>query len=163
MVLIGKYIAFKNTNRFGDFIEEIESVNREGYDFLYVTNESFSDEDKENFFHNMIEIASLCEKDVYAEFPLTHFEDMKKLYYANVKKIVASSKTTLTDEVINDGMTRFGKDLIIKESDFKKIVSSNANVENAGSDSFVIFDTDEKIDVYSVKEALNKRVLKQKV
>lgn len=157
MVLIGKYIAFKNTNRFGDFIEEIESVNREGYDFLYVTNESFSDEDKENFFHNMIEIAALCEKDVYAEFPLTHFEDMKKLYYANVKKIVASSKTTLTDEVINDGMTRFGKDLIVKESDFMKIVSSNANVENAGSDSFVIFDTDEKIDVYSVKEALNQK------
>ncbi|MBO4775190.1 MAG: hypothetical protein J5515_01125, partial [Lachnospiraceae bacterium] len=153
MVLIGKYIAFKNTNRFGDFIEEIESVNREGYDFLYVAGDAYSDEDKENFFHNMIEIASLCEKDVYAEFPLTHFEDMKKLYYANVKKIVASSKTILTDEVINDGMTRFGKDLIVKDSEFNKVIADNSSLENIGSDSFVIFNTSDKIDVYSIKES----------
>ncbi len=164
MILIGKSLEFTNNSSFRDFTNEIESVNKEGYDFLYVKGEAYSDADKENFFHNMIEIVTLCEKEVYAEFPLTHFEDMKKLYYANVKKIIATSKTTLGDDVIEDGKTRFGKELVIKEADFNSIFVSDNNFSTILSDdSFVIIDSKEKTDVYAIKDELNKKGFETKV
>ena len=89
MILTGKKIEFGNSSSFRDFTDIIEDVNNKGFDYLYVKGEAYTDADKENFFHNMIEIASLCEKKVIVEFPLTHFEDMKKLYYANVSQIIA--------------------------------------------------------------------------
>lgn len=118
MVLFGKKIEFGNNNSFRDFTDVINDVNTKGYDYLYVKGEAYSDADKENFFHNMIEIASLCEKKVYVEFPLTHFEDMKKLYYANVCHIIASDGTTLENSVIEDGKKRFGEKLVVCKNDF---------------------------------------------
>ena len=121
MVLFGKKIEFGNINSFRDFTDIINDVNTKGYDYLYVKGEAYSDADKENFFHNMIEIASLCEKKVLVEFPLTHFEDMKKLYYANVCQIIASEGTTLEDSVIEDGKKRFGEKLVVNKKDFAGI------------------------------------------
>ena len=164
MVLIGKSFDFKNDKSFRDYIDEIEKVNKEGYDFLLVSGEAFSDKDKENFFHNMIEIVTLCEKEVYVEFPLTHFEDMKKLYYANVKKIIATDKTTLTDEVIEDGKTRFGKDLVIKKDAFKSLLITNeSDIEKVEDDSFLYIRDFETKDIYALKDSLNKKGFETKV
>ena len=118
MILIGKKIDFNNSSSFRDYIDIINDVNVKGYDYLYVKGEAYSDADKENFFHNMIEIVAMCEKKVIAEFPLTHFEDMKKLYYANVSQIIASEGTNLEDSVIEDGKKRFGEKLVVYKKDF---------------------------------------------
>ena len=130
MVLIGKKIEFSNSSSFRDYEDIIKDVNVKGYDYLYVKGEAYSDADKENFFHNMIEIVSMCEKKVIAEFPLTHFEDMKKLYYANVCQIIASEGTTLEDSVIEDGKKRFGDKLVVYKKDFNEISSEFEIVSN---------------------------------
>ncbi len=130
MVLIGKKIEFSNSSSFRDYEDIIKDVNVKGYDYLYVKGEAYSDADKENFFHNMIEIVSMCEKKVIVEFPLTHFEDMKKLYYANVSQIIASEGTTLEDSVIEDGKKRFGDKLVVYKKDFNEISSEFEIVSN---------------------------------
>ena len=68
MVLIGKKIEFSNSSSFRDYEDIIKDVNVKGYDYLYVKGEAYSDADKENFFHNMIEIVSMCEKKVIVEY-----------------------------------------------------------------------------------------------
>ena len=130
MILTGKKIEFGNSSSFRDFTDVIEDVNNKGFDYLYVKGEAYTDADKENFFHNMIEIVSLCEKKVIVEFPLTHFEDMKKLYYANVSQIIASEGTTLEDSVIEDGKKRFGEKLVVNKKDFGEISSEFEIISN---------------------------------
>jgi phosphoribosyl-ATP pyrophosphohydrolase/phosphoribosyl-AMP cyclohydrolase len=147
MILIGKKIEFSNTSSFRDFEDIIKDVNVKGYDYLYVKGEAYSDADKENFFHNMIEIVSMCEKKVLVEFPLTHFEDMKKLYYANVCQIIASEGTTLEDSVIEDGKKRFGDKLVVYKKDFNEISS---DFEIASSYPFILGVEPED---YNAKEA----------
>ena len=123
MVYICKSLNYLKDIKENDFKIILDKTNMVGYDYLYVYREAFCDEDKEDFFHTMIEVCAYSEIPVIVEFPITHFEDMKKLHYANVKLIIASEKTNVTDEVIEEGKTRFGKNLIVdkKTFDSKKI------------------------------------------
>ncbi len=159
MIFAGKAIVFNNNNKYSDFKDEIESVNREGFDFLYVKNESFTDGDKENFFHNMIEIASLCEKKVFVEFPLTHFEDMKKLYYANVDKIIFTDKTTLDASVIEDGRKRFNEKLLVSFDDFKSKEITGEEIDfsslNNDNDFYLLFDSKNALNIIALKNSLS--------
>ena len=159
MIFAGKAIVFNNNNKYSDFKDEIESVNREGFDFLYVKNESFTDGDKENFFHNMIEIASLCEKKVFVEFPLTHFEDMKKLYYANVDKIIFTDKTTLDASVIEDGRKRFKEKLLVSFDDFnsKEITGEEIDFSSLNNDNdfYLLFDSKNALNIIALKNSLS--------
>lgn len=159
MIFAGKAIVFNNNNKYSDFKDEIKSVNREGFDFLYVKNESFTDGDKENFFHNMIEIASLCEKKVFVEFPLTHFEDMKKLYYANVDKIIFTDKTTLDASVIEDGRKRFKEKLLVSFDDFKSKEITGEEIDfsslNNDNDFYLLFDSKNALNIIALKNSLS--------
>ena len=117
----------------------------------------------------MIEITALCEKPVFAKFPITHFEDMKKLYYANVKKIIADEKTNVDSSVIEEGCNRFGKNLVISISDFSD-KSLNLDVgkdvfadsEKYNDDFWFIDVGAEDIDVFALKNQLNEKNIETK-
>ena len=80
MIYFAKYADFNELIKRSDLNEYIESVNSSGYDVLYIKHDAFSDKDKEDFFHKMSEITNLLEIKAFVEFPITHFEDMKKLH-----------------------------------------------------------------------------------
>lgn len=167
MVLIGAKAEFDNSYNADKYRELINEVNQKGYDFLYVSDESFTDEDKENFFHSMIEIAALCEKKVIVEFPLTHFEDMKKLYYANVSQIVYTEKTTIDSSVIEDGKKRFGENLIVSKDEFaaysveindgEDLFEKTAGCKDSlsGIDTFYVIDSRKDDDIFAAKNRLS--------
>ena len=119
MVYFLKKLIPGNKKLSESFFDTIISLNRLNYDYLYIQGEAFSDEDKENFFHNIIEISQVSEIPVIVSFPITHFEDMKKLYYANTKLIVASEKTNVDSSVIEEGLKRYGKNLVINHNEFE--------------------------------------------
>ena len=118
MIYFIKSLDYDKIIKSNKFSAVIEDINRFGYDYIYVKKDAFTDEDKEDFFHTMAEVCLASEIPVMVEFPITHFEDMKKLYYDNVKLIIAGDKTSVAGSVIEDGKTRFGKDLIISKSEF---------------------------------------------
>lgn len=156
-----KKINFTNDMKGSDVIDFIVSLNRLNYDYLYVEGEAFSDEDKENFFHSMIEITSASEIPVFAKFPITHFEDMKKLYYANVSFIIASDETNVGDDVLAEGVKRYGNDLVVMQKDFDEksiVLNSFDELEpdylKKDSDFFVIDSSDRLEEVSSLKSGL---------
>ena len=156
-----KRIELKNGMKASSFIDFINSLNRLNYDYLFVEGEAFSDEDKENFFHNMIEISSASEIPVFVKFPITHFEDMKKLFYANVSFIVASDKTNVTEDILNEGIKRYGNNLVVMNSDFKDksiLLGSFDELDpdylKKDSDFFVIDSSDRLEEVSSLKAGL---------
>ena len=156
MIYICKSVNFTNDKTYKDFIDTVKEVNQKGYDYLYVKVEAYSDSDKENFFHSMIEINALAEVPVIVEFPLTHFEDMKKLYYANSSLIVSSEGTTLDDSVIEDGKKRFGEKLIISVKDFVVKTSDELLASSSDNkDSYVLITED--TDVFALKDSLNSK------
>ena len=162
MIYIAKYADFKNIK--SNYEELINEVNTKGYDCLIINDQAFSDEDKETFFHTMIEITSVCEVPVIAEFPITHFEDMKKLYYANTKFIIADDKTNVDDSVIEDGKKRFGEKLVVKKDTFKANALVFNNVENIDyasikkdGDFYLIDNTEASIDVHALKNSLDEK------
>ena len=61
MIYIAKYADFKNIK--SNYEELINEVNTKGYDCLIINDQAFSDEDKETFFHTMIEITSLLQNE----------------------------------------------------------------------------------------------------
>lgn len=145
------------------FYETIVSLNRLNYDYLYVKGEAFSDEDKENFFHNMIEISSISEIPIIVSFPITHFEDMKKLYYANSKMIVAAEKTSVDSSVIEEGLKRFGKNLVVMKDDFsKKSIELDSldelDVDYIVGDEFYVIDKSDRLEeIASLKSGLSEK------
>lgn len=156
-----KKIVFKNTDKASDFSSFITELNRLNYDYLYVSGDAYTDEDKENFFHSMIEISSLSEIPVMAEFPITHFEDMKKLYYANCVKIIASKGTNVAKDVIDEGIKRYGENLVIMDDDFKNQSITLGSFDELdpdylknNADFFVIDESDRLEEVSSLKNAL---------
>ncbi|MCR4649555.1 MAG: bifunctional phosphoribosyl-AMP cyclohydrolase/phosphoribosyl-ATP diphosphatase HisIE [Lachnospiraceae bacterium] len=94
---------------------------------------------------------------------------MKKLYYANVKKIIAGSKTNVGNDVIEEGLTRFGKNLVIGISDFEKQSQSLnenkdifENTSKYNEDFYLIDEGKEDIDVFALKDELNKKNIETK-
>ena len=120
MIYLVKKLIFKNNDKVEDVYSFIEDLNRLNYDYLLVEGDAYSDEDKEHFFHSIIEISSLSEIPVLIKFPITHFEDMKKLYYANAVKIIASEGTNVDNSVIEEGVKRYGNNLVISSDEFDK-------------------------------------------
>ena len=164
MIYFAKYIEFEKLVSFSDLNDYIESINRSGYDVLYIKHDAFSDKEKEDFFHKMSEITNLLEIRAFGEFPITHFEDMKKLHYCNVKKIIFTDKTSVNEDVIKEGATRFGKDLVVDLKDFEKeslrvnAFSDFLNVSAKPSGDLYLIDVSEDIEnVVPFKNELNEK------
>jgi len=151
MIIIAKRMCFSNDSKASDYSDIINNVNNKGYDCLMIEAKAFNDEEKEHFFHEMIEITNACEKDVFVKFPITHFEDMKKLYYVNTKKIIADEDTNVGSSVIEEGIKRYGKDLVVNVKDFESL---SIRINDLSSfDSALITDNDK--DIYIIDESLN--------
>ena len=163
MVYICKSLNYLKDIKENDFKIILDKTNMVGYDYLYVYREAFCDEDKEDFFHTMIEVCAYSEIPVIVEFPITHFEDMKKLHYANVKLIIASEKTNVTDEVIEEGKTRFGKNLIVDKKTFESNSTVVLNeklfesIDNVTDNFYIIDESEEVLNVHKIKNDLSNK------
>lgn len=161
MVYFLKKLKPGNKKLSESFFETLVTLNRLNYDYLYIEGEAFSDEDKENFFHNMIEISAVSEIPVIVSFPITHFEDMKKLYYANTKLIVASKKTNVEASVIEEGVKRYGNNLVVSFDDFSKKSIELDSLDELDPDyikdgDFYIIDKSDRLEeIASLKSALS--------
>ena len=163
MVYICKSLNYLKDIKENDYKIILDKTNMVGYDYLYVYREAFCDEDKEDFFHTMIEVCAYSEIPVIVEFPITHFEDMKKLHYANVKLIIASEKTNVADEVIEEGKTRFGKNLIVDKNTFESNSTVILNekhfdsIDNVTDNFYIIDESEEVLNVHKIKNDLSNK------
>ncbi len=171
MIYICKSLNYLKDIKEGDFKTILDKTNMVGYDYLYVYREAFCDEDKEDFFHTMIEVCAYSEIPVIVEFPITHFEDMKKLHYANVKLIIASDKTNVGEEIIEEGRTRFGKKLIVDkkifEAESRKVNSEKQfdmiEASDIAGDTYYLIDNGEEVlNVHKIKNDLSNKGLETK-
>lgn len=164
MLYIAKSVNFNKDLKDKDYKELTNHANRVGYDFFYVYHEAYTDADKEDFFHKMIEVVSDLEIPVIVEFPITHFEDMKKLYYANVKYIVVGEGTNVAEDVLEEGKKRFGKDLLIEKKSFADnslIIKGASDIDSFDkkfeNDFYILDESKEGINVSLAKDSLKNK------
>ncbi|MBQ4275518.1 MAG: phosphoribosyl-AMP cyclohydrolase, partial [Lachnospiraceae bacterium] len=96
---------------------------------------------------------------------------MKKLHYANVKLIIASDKTNVGEEIIEEGRTRFGKKLIVDKKVFdaeSREVNSEKQFDlidasDIEGDTYYLIDNGEEVlNVHKIKNDLSNKGLETK-
>ena len=70
------------------------------------------DSEKEEVLALLKEIANNCEIPVMATFPIERVEDVKKLVYANCKKVILNLSKTSNWEMLEEVSKRFGAEKI---------------------------------------------------
>ena len=81
-------------------------------DEVIAFTEAEGDAEKEEVLALLKEIANNCEIPVMATFPIERVEDVKKLVYANCKKVILNLSKTSNWEMLEEVSKRFGADKI---------------------------------------------------
>ena len=113
-------------------------------DALLVQIRAEGDEGKDNSIHALKEIAKASEIPVYATFPIEREEDVKKLLYADAKRVVLNLSKQSNWDMLEDVSKRFGKDKIaVTFDDFTNLGVYRKMAENYASYCFVFNGTKE--------------------
>ncbi len=94
------------------FAETVRYYGDINADALLVQIKAEGDEGKEKSIHALKEIAKVSEIPVYATFPIEREEDVKKLLYADAKKVILNLSKQSNWDMLEDVSKRFGKEKI---------------------------------------------------
>lgn len=161
MVYFVKAFTLANDEDIKSKEEFIINVNRLNYDYLYIKGEAYSEINKNKFLWNVETAASLSEIPVIVEMPVTEYSDADKLYYSNIKMLVASNGSTLDKEKVEEAKKAFGEDFFVDYLQFgEKVVSVNSlkntdkDLFKSDSDLYVLDNSDELDEIASLKYEL---------
>lgn len=115
-----KTVKFKNPKYVGDPINAIRIFNEKEVDELIVLDITASKQKRGPDFSLIEDLASECFMPLGYGGGITRLEEMKRLFYLGIEKVIVNTSALRRPDLINEAAVHFGSQSVVASIDVKK-------------------------------------------